>query len=89
MKILLDTHTFIWWTLTPNKLSLNGLNLIDNKDNILYLSIASVWEMQIKISVNKLHFDNPLPEIITYQKNINDVQILLLSRVGIAHNYNC
>jgi PIN domain nuclease of toxin-antitoxin system len=55
MKILLDTHTFIWWTLTSNKLSLNGLNLIDNKDNILYLSIASVWEMQIKISVNKLH----------------------------------
>jgi len=76
MKILLDTHTFVWWNLTPDKLSLNGLNLIDNQENILYLSIASIWEMQIKISINKLHFDNPLPEIITYQRNINNVQIL-------------
>ncbi|MBL1208726.1 type II toxin-antitoxin system VapC family toxin [Geminocystis sp. GBBB08] len=76
MKILLDTHAFIWWNLTPEKLSLNGLNLIENQENILYLSIASVWEMQIKISINKLHFDNPLSEIITYQQNINNVQIL-------------
>jgi len=76
MKILLDTHAFVWWNLTPEKLSLNGLNLIDNQENILYLSIASIWEMQIKISINKLHFDNPLPEIITYQRNINNVQIL-------------
>jgi PIN domain nuclease of toxin-antitoxin system len=75
MKILLDTHAFIWWTLTPDKLSLNGLNLIENQENILYLSIASIWEMQIKISINKLHFDNPLLEIITYQQNINNIQI--------------
>lgn len=76
MKILLDTHAFIWWSLTPEKLSLSGLNLIENKKNNLYLSIASVWEMQIKISINKLHFDNPLSDIIIHQKNINDLQIL-------------
>ncbi|PHV62792.1 type II toxin-antitoxin system VapC family toxin [Cyanobacterium aponinum UTEX 3222] len=76
MKILLDTHAFIWWNLTPEKLSLNGLNLIEDKENIIYLSIASVWEMQIKISINKLHFDNPLSQIITKQRNINNLQIL-------------
>ncbi|WP_330202836.1 type II toxin-antitoxin system VapC family toxin [Cyanobacterium sp. Dongsha4] len=76
MKILLDTHAFIWWNLTPEKLSLNGLNLIEDKENIIYLSIASVWEMQIKISINKLHFDNPLSQIITKQRNINNIQIL-------------
>lgn len=76
MKILLDTHAFIWWSLTPEKLSLSGLNLIENQKNNLYLSIASVWEMQIKISINKLHFDNPLSDIIIHQKNINDLQIL-------------
>ncbi|WPF90062.1 type II toxin-antitoxin system VapC family toxin [Cyanobacterium aponinum AL20118] len=76
MKILLDTHAFIWWNLTPEKLSLNGLNLIEDKKNIIYLSIASVWEMQIKISINKLHFDNPLSQIITKQRNINNFQIL-------------
>lgn len=76
MKVLLDTHCFIWWNLTPEKLSLNSLNLIDNQENTLYLSIASIWEMQIKISIGKLHFDNPLSEIITDQTNINSVQIL-------------
>ncbi|MBD2396007.1 type II toxin-antitoxin system VapC family toxin [Cyanobacterium aponinum FACHB-4101] len=72
MKILLDTHAFIWWNLTPEKLSLNGLSLIEDKENIFYLNIASVWEMQIKISINKLHFDNPLSQIITKQRNINN-----------------
>ncbi|WP_324281897.1 type II toxin-antitoxin system VapC family toxin [Cyanobacterium aponinum UTEX 3221] len=76
MKILLDTHAFIWWNLTPEKLSLNGLSLIEDKENIFYLNIASVWEMQIKISINKLHFDNPLSQIITKQRNINNFQIL-------------
>ncbi|AFZ53297.1 type II toxin-antitoxin system VapC family toxin [Cyanobacterium aponinum] len=73
---MLDTHAFIWWNLTPEKLSLNGLSLIEDKENIFYLSIASVWEMQIKISINKLHFDNPLSQIITKQRNINNLQIL-------------
>ncbi|WP_017293828.1 type II toxin-antitoxin system VapC family toxin [Geminocystis herdmanii] len=78
MKILLDTHAFILWTLSPEKLSINGLNLIENTDNILYLSIASIWEMQIKISINKLYFDNPLAEIITNQRNINNIEILTI-----------
>ena len=45
MKLLLDTHAFIWWTLEPEKLSSTAIDLISNKENDLFLSIASIWEM--------------------------------------------
>ncbi len=76
MKLILDTHVFIWWTLTPEKLSSTVINLINNDDNRLLLSIASIWEMQIKITIGKLHFDESLSEVVGSQRNINDVQIL-------------
>ena len=75
MKLILDTHVFIWWTLTPEKLSSTVINLINNDDNRLLLSIASIWEMQIKITIGKLHFDESLSEVVGSQRNINDVQI--------------
>lgn len=40
------------------------------------MSIASIWEMQIKITIGKLHFDESLSNIVISQRDINDVQIL-------------
>lgn len=76
MKLIIDSHIFIWWTLTPEKLSKTAIDLLHDDENTLLLSIASIWEMQIKISLKKLHFDLPLSEIVENQKTINDVQIL-------------
>ena len=76
MNLILDTHVFIWWTLTPEKLSSTVINLINNDYNRLLLSIASIWEMQIKITIGKLYFDKSLSDIVGSQRNINDVQIL-------------
>jgi hypothetical protein len=56
MKLLLDTHTFIWWDSEPEKLSQRALELCRNPTNILLLSIASVWEMQIKLQLGKRLF---------------------------------
>lgn len=47
MKILLDTHTFIWWDSDPSMLSPRALAVCQDSSNSLMLSIASVWEMQI------------------------------------------
>jgi PIN domain nuclease of toxin-antitoxin system len=49
MKLLLDTHTFIWWDSKPDNLSSQALALCQNRANIVLLSVASVWEMQIKL----------------------------------------
>jgi PIN domain nuclease of toxin-antitoxin system len=51
MKLLLDTHTFIWLDSAPQKLSATALAVCQDPDNVLYLSIVNAWEMQIKIQI--------------------------------------
>ena len=48
MKILIDTHIFFFFVDNNNKLNENSKNLINERDNIIYLSQASIWEMAIK-----------------------------------------
>ncbi len=54
MKILLDTHAFIGLDSVPNSLSETAATICKDPENALFLSIASIWEMQIKISLGKL-----------------------------------
>ena len=82
MKLLLDTHAFIWWASEPEKLSINVLSLLENRDNTLVLSVASVWEIQIKRQIGKLKLDIPLWQILESQQQINDLQIL---SIHLAH----
>ena len=60
MNILLDTHTFLWFVSADKNLSNNAKNAILNSDNIKYLSIASFWEITIKLSLKKLKLDDSL-----------------------------
>jgi PIN domain nuclease of toxin-antitoxin system len=76
MKLLLDTHTFIWWTIQKARLSANALAVMQNPQNELLLSIASLWEMQLKIQLGKLHFNLPLPQLIEDQQRINGLRLL-------------
>ncbi|MEW6620019.1 MAG: type II toxin-antitoxin system VapC family toxin [bacterium] len=76
MKLLLDTHTFIWWDSEPTKLSVQVLALCQNRENMLLLSVASIWEMQIKLQLGKLKFSVPLKEIIETQQQTNNVKVL-------------
>ena len=48
MKILLDTHVIIWALTDDPKLSEKARKLITEKDNIIYYSLASVWEIAVK-----------------------------------------
>jgi PIN domain nuclease of toxin-antitoxin system len=82
VKLLLDTHVFIWSVLEPEKLSSQIVMLISSDDNDLFLSTASIWEMQIKIGIGKLHFDNLLSEIVAQQREINELKIL---RIKLRH----
>ncbi|MBD2448037.1 type II toxin-antitoxin system VapC family toxin [Nostoc sp. FACHB-152] len=58
MKILLDTHIFLWFISSDNRLSTDIINSIRNPDNQIYLSVVSIWECIIKYQLGKL----PLPE---------------------------
>jgi PIN domain nuclease of toxin-antitoxin system len=75
MKLLLDTHAFIWWATEPEKLSMQALALCQDKTSSLMLSVASVWEMQIKLQLGKLKLNLLLRELVESQQS-NGVQVL-------------
>ena len=76
MKLLLDTHTFIWYVTNNRKLSTTAQHLINDGDNEILLSIASVWEMAIKYSIGKLTFKLPFEAFISEQLVVNDIDLL-------------
>lgn len=76
MNLLLDTNEFIWAAEEPNKLTKKVADALRDKSNIWYLSVASIWEMQIKVQIRKLTFKQPLRRIIFKQKRQNDLRIL-------------
>jgi len=54
MKLLLDTHTALWWVNEYEKLSLTAKALLLDDRNELHISIASMWEIAIKASLGKM-----------------------------------
>ena len=82
MRLLLDTHIFIWWADQPEKLSPAALSALEDEANELLLSVASVWEMQIKIQLGKLKLSLPLKELVKNQQETND---LTVSPLALTH----
>ena len=75
MKVLLDTHTFIWWDSQPHRLSATVMALLQDPSTTALLSVASVWEMVIKSQLGKLTLGAPLGTILA-QQQANGIQIL-------------
>jgi len=76
MKLLLDTHAFVWWDSEPAKLSPRVLALCQDRANVVLLSVVSIWEMQIKIQLGKLKLNLPLAKVIESQQQTNNIKIL-------------
>ena len=76
MRILFDTHSFLWWDNDPDRLSEQAKALCKDPANTLVLSIVSAWEMQIKQQLGKLNLRLPVAELIQDQQNTNGIEIL-------------
>lgn len=79
MKLLLDTHAFLWADHEPTKLSPLARSLLSDPANERLLSVASLWEMQIKSMLGKLTLRLPLPELIREHETINSVIVLAVT----------
>lgn len=79
MNLLLDTHSFLWFIAGSSRLSERAHLVIENTDTQLNLSVASLWEMAIKISLGKLHLGKPFVELIGAQLSQNDIGIMHIS----------
>lgn len=60
MRILLDTHIFLWMISAPEKLSRTVKDILESKENEIFLSAVSGWEIAIKYQIGKLRLaENP------------------------------
>ena len=73
---LIDTYTLLWIVTDSPKLSDRAKTLYLNPENKIIISLASIWELAIKSSLNKLTLEKPLEEFIDEHIKGNDIQIL-------------
>lgn len=83
MRILLDTHIFLWFISGDAQLSTNVRDAIRDPDNEVYLSSVSVWEAIVKYQLGKL----PLPEspetYLPKQRNLHQIASLALDESSV------
>lgn len=78
MNLILDTHTFIWWDSDISQMSQKARHLVEDTSNTIYLSMASVWEIQIKRNIGKLETRKPIAQLIRDQQK-NGIKLLSIS----------
>ena len=63
MKLLLDTHVFLWWRLDSRRLNRAARETIATAE-IVWVSAASAWEIAIKRTLGRLEFDEPFASMV-------------------------
>lgn len=77
MRLLLDTNVFLWCIADDSRLSSSSKALFSNEDSRLFLSLASLWEIFIKVGIGKLTFTCDYPErFLRDQLEQNAISIL-------------
>jgi PIN domain nuclease of toxin-antitoxin system len=76
VRVLIDTHVFIWYVQNSERLPRLVAALINDGRNDILFSIASVWEMAIKQSTGKLNLGVPYASFIEEQMRLNNMELL-------------
>nr|WP_295927158.1 type II toxin-antitoxin system VapC family toxin [uncultured Dyadobacter sp.] len=75
MRILLDTHILLWFLTNDERLSQTHIELIENKQNELFFSIGSLWEIAIKAGLLKLSIPRPIERLVPAEVQLIDIKI--------------
>ncbi len=76
MRLLLDTHAFLWFVLDDGRLGRNAGSLLRDPDNDLLVSPATFWEIAIKISIGKYSLGEDFASFMERQITDNDMSVL-------------
>ncbi len=74
MRLLLDTHAFLWWVADASQLSKRAGTLISNERNEVFFSAASAWEIVIKARFGRVVLPERVDRFIRRQLEVNDFQ---------------
>lgn len=78
MRLLLDTHAFLWFVTNDPRLSVGAKATIVDASNQILISPASYWEIAIKVSIGKYPLSVPFETFITHGIDDNDFAILAI-----------
>ncbi len=76
MKLLLDTHAFIWWDKAPDRLSGRAMRALTRPSSELFLSVVSLWEMAVKAAAGKLELHGTVRSRVEAQVQQNSFRML-------------
>jgi PIN domain nuclease of toxin-antitoxin system len=76
LKLLLDTHAFLWFVLDDPKLSATARQVIESGANETCISLASFWEIAIKVSLGRYRLNAAFEAFWTAAIQQNDVTVL-------------
>ncbi len=76
MKLLLDTHTLLWFIAGSASLSADARSLIEDAGHEKFVSIVSIWETAIKVSIGKMSLSAPFDVLFPHQLQINGFELL-------------
>jgi PIN domain nuclease of toxin-antitoxin system len=82
LAVLLDTHVFLWWCADSSELSPKSRHTIAAKD--CFVSLASIWELAIKLNLGKLELPAPLERYVPEQMSLNGFDRLEIGFRAIA-----
>jgi len=88
MKVVLDTHAFLWWITDDDRLSAHARSIIVNRENELYLSAATGWEIAIKAKLGRIHLPGRVDSFIAKQLELNDIFSLPIHMSHALNVYN-
>jgi PIN domain nuclease of toxin-antitoxin system len=90
VNYLLDTHVILWWLTDPKEISHKANKIISDKDNNIYVSCVSLWEMAIKKGLGRLTLPRNIIEILHSEGfqliSIGPEEALGISDLPFIHN---
>ncbi len=75
MSYLADTCALLWFAREPARLSRRALRILEDTSETVYFSVASAWEVAVKVSLGKLRLDTTVAEFVAAQRR-NDFRLL-------------
>ena len=85
MRVLLDTHAFLWWIGDDRRLSVAARAVVADGDNEVFFSTASAWEMAIKARLGRLWVAEDFQGFVADQVALNGFRVLSVELLHALH----
>lgn len=85
MRLLLDTHVFLWFISADTRLPVKWRDAIRDPENAVFLSVVSIWEAMVKYALGKLPLPQPPEHYLPTQRAQHQIASLPLEEASVCH----